>query len=256
MGTRTTSSPGTPCWVDLTTTDVEDAKRFYGAVLGWTPREAPAINYTFFEHEGATVAGMQALMDEQRERGMPPSWSMYVHTDDADATVARAAELGATVMSEPFEIPGAGRMGVIADPQGGVVLLWQPGEFPGAALVNEVGAWAWNDLQTTDPEAAAPFYEALFGWTTAEVPGSGGIYRSIAHEGRMIGGIMRAQREIAQPYWTVYFGVDDVDAALERVAAAGGRMLVAPMAVPSGRFAVALDPQGAVFCFVDGEFDD
>lgn len=256
MGRRTTYTPGTPCWVDLTTTDVEDAKRFYGAVLGWTVREAPAIDYMFFEREDAAVAGLHALMDEQREQGMPPSWSMYVHTDDAEATVARAARLGATVMSEPLAIPGAGRMGVIADPQGGVILLWEPAEFAGAALVNAVGAWAWNDLQTTDPEGAAPFYESLFGWATAEVPGSGGIYRSIAHQGRTIGGIMRAQREIAQPYWTVYFGVADVDAALERVVAEGGRTLVEPMAVPSGRFAVALDPQGAVFCLVDGEFDD
>jgi uncharacterized protein len=256
MGRRTDYTPGTPCWVDLTTTDVEAAKRFYGAVLGWTVREAPAIDYTFFENDGATVAGLQTLMDEQREQGMPPSWSMYVHTDDADATVARAAQLGATVMSEPFAIPGAGRMGVVADPQGGVILLWEPAEFAGAAMVNEVGAWAWDDLQTTDPEGAAPFYEALFGWATAEVPGSAGVYRSIAHEGRTIGGIMRAQRAIAQPYWTVYFGVADVDAALARVAAEGGRTLMEPMAVPSGRFAVAMDPQGAVFCFVDGEFDD
>jgi predicted enzyme related to lactoylglutathione lyase len=187
---------------------------------------------------------------------MPPSWSMYVRTDDADATVARAIELGATVVVAPFDIPGAGRLGALADPQGGVVLLWEPAEFAGAAVVNEVGAWAWDDLQTTDPEGAAPFYEALFGWATAEVPGSDGVYRSIAHEGRNIGGIMRAQREIAQPYWTVYFGVADVDATLERVAAEGGRVLVEPMAVPSGRFAVALDPQGAVFCLVDGEFDD
>lgn len=256
MGRRTTYTPGTPCWVDLTTTDAEDAKRFYGAVFGWTAREEAALDYTFFELDGAAAAGMQALTDEQREQGMPPSWSMYVRTDDADATVARATGLGATVVAAPFDVPGAGRMAALADPQGGVVLLWQPVEFAGAAVVNEVGAWAWDDLQTTDPEGAAPFYEALFGWTTAEVPGSDGIYRSIAHEGRNIGGIMRAQREIAQPYWTVYFGVADVDEALERSTAAGGRTLVEPMAVPSGRFAVALDPQGAVFCLVDGEFDD
>jgi predicted enzyme related to lactoylglutathione lyase len=258
MGRRTTYTPGTPCWVDLTTTDVEAAQRFYGAVFGWTVMRPtrPVGNYLFFEHEGETVAGFQPLMDAQREQGMPPSWSMYVHTEDALATVARATELGATVVVEPFEIPGAGRMSALGDPQGGVVLLWEPGEFAGAQLVNAIGAWAWNDLQAKDPEGAAPFYESLFGWTTAEVPGSDGLYRSIAHEGRNIGGIMRAQREIAQPYWTVYFGVADVDVTLERVTAEGGRTLVEPMAVPSGRFAVALDPQGAVFCLVDGEFDD
>jgi predicted enzyme related to lactoylglutathione lyase len=255
MGQRTTYPPGTPCWVDLTTTDTQDAKRFYGEVLGWTAREAPAINYTFFEHEGATVAGLHALVDDQRAQGVLPAWSMYVRTDDADATVARAAELGAAVISEGLDIPGAGRMAVLADPQGGVVLLWQPRELAGAAVVNEIGAWAWNDLQTTDPEGAAPFYEALFGWVTAEIPGSGGVYRSVALEGRTIGGIMRAQQPIAQPCWTVYFGVDDADAALARVTAAGGRTLVEPTAVPSGRFAVAQDPQGAAFCLVEGELD-
>jgi predicted enzyme related to lactoylglutathione lyase len=256
MGRRTSYTPGTPCWVDLATTDLDGAQRFYGAVLGWTAREAPAGHYSFFEREGATVAGLQPLTGEQREQGMASSWSMYVHAEDIEATVKRATDLGASIVFEPFDVPGAGRMGALADPQGGVVLLWQPADFPGAAVVNEVGAWAWNDLQTTDPEGAAPFYESLFGWATAEVPGSDGVYRSVAHEGRNIGGIMRAQGEIAQPYWTVYFGVADVDATLERVVAEGGRKLVDPIAVPSGRFAVALDPQGAVFCLVDGEFDD
>jgi predicted enzyme related to lactoylglutathione lyase len=256
MGQRTDYAPGTPCWVDLTTTDVADARRFYGEVLGWTAREAPAIDYTFFEREGAAVAGLHALADEQRAQGVAPAWSTYVRTDNADATAARAAGLGATVLGEGVDIPGAGRLAALADPQGALVLLWQPREFPGAAVVNEIGAWAWNDLQTTDPEGAAPFYEALFGWATAEVPGSGGVYRSVALEGRPIGGIMRAQQPIAQPYWTIYFGVDDADAALERVTAAGGRTLAEPMAVPSGRFAVAQDPQGAAFCVVDGQLDD
>jgi predicted enzyme related to lactoylglutathione lyase len=256
MGRRTSYTPGTPSWVDLTTTDVADAKRFYGEVFGWTVRDAPTAGYEFFEHGGATVAGLQPLMEEQRALDMPPCWSMYVCTDDAAATAARAVELGGAVVVEPLTIPEAGRTGAVADPQGGVVLLWEPGAFAGAALVNEVGAWAWNDLQTTDPEAAAPFYEALFGWTITEVPGSGGIYRSIAHEGRNIGGVMRAQGGITQPYWTVYIGVEDADTTLARIAAAGGRTMVEPMTVPGGRFAVALDPQDAVVCLVESQFDD
>jgi predicted enzyme related to lactoylglutathione lyase len=123
-------------------------------------------------------------------------------------------------------------------------------------LVNEDGAWCWNDLQTPDPAAAVPFYEQLFGWSVSEVPGTGGAYSSIAHEGRAIGGIMRATRGIAVSHWTVYFGAGDLDAALERTAAAGGRTLVEPTAVPAGRFAVATDPQGAVFCLVESDYDD
>ncbi|MCW2994504.1 MAG: Glyoxalase/bleomycin resistance protein/dioxygenase [Conexibacter sp.] len=256
MGRRTSYAAGTPSWVDLATSDVDGARRFYGAVFGWGFREAPEITYTFCEQDGAAVAGLQPLMDEALAAGAPPHWSMYVHVEDADATAARVAELGGTVVAEPFPIPGAGRMAVVADPQGGIVLLWQPAEFAGAGVVNAPGAWAWSDLQTTDPEGAAPFYAALLGWEIAEVPGSGGLYRSVSLAGRSIGGIMRAQRPIAQPYWAVYLGVADVEETLARIAAEGGRTLVEPMPVPSGRFAVAMDPQGAAFGLVDGEFAD
>jgi predicted enzyme related to lactoylglutathione lyase len=255
MGQRTTYTPGTPCWVDLTTPDVEAAAEFYGAVFGWTVREVVPDAYAYFERDGAVVGGLSPLGEEQRAAGMPPSWSMYVAVEDVDAAVARAAELGGAVVVPVLAVEGAGRMAAVADPGGGVLLLWEAGGFEGAEVVNDVGAWAWDDLQTGDPAAAAPFYEALFGWTITPIPGAEGAYSSIAHEGRNIGGVMRATREIAQPYWTVYFGVEDVDVTLALVGGAGGRTIVEPMAVPSGRFAVALDPAGAVLCLVEGEFD-
>jgi predicted enzyme related to lactoylglutathione lyase len=256
MGRRTTYAPGTPCWVDLTTPDPAAAAAFYGTVFGWTVREVMPGVYSYFERDGATVAGLSPLNDAQRAAGMPPSWSMYVRVADADEAASRARELGGTVAVAPLAIEGAGRMTAVADPQGGVVLLWEPAGFEGAEVVNGVGAWSWDDLQTPDPAAAAPFYEALFGWSAAEAPGSGGVYWILTHEGRTVGGIMRANEGISQPSWTVYVGVEDVDAALERAGSAGGRTLVEPMSVPAGRFAVALDPQGAVFCLVEGEYDD
>jgi uncharacterized protein len=247
---------GTPCWVDLTTPDVEGAIAFYGALHGWTARAAME-GYWYFEHEGAAVGGLSGLDDAQRAAGMPPAWSMYVRTDDAAATLAQAEALGGGVVLAPMEIPGTGTLAAASDPQGGVTLLWQPGPFAGAEVVNAVGAWCWNDLQTADPAAAAPYYEALFGWSVSEIPGTEGAYMSVAHEGRAIAGIMRATRAIQQPYWTAYVGVDDVDAALERATGAGGRTIVEPMAVPSGRFAVGLDPQGAVFCVLESNaYDD
>lgn len=255
MGQRTTYTPGTPCWVDLTTPDVEAAGAFYGAVFGWSVREVVPGAYSYFERDGAVVAGLAPLGEEQRAAGMPPSWSMYVSVEDVEAAAARAGELGGGTVVAPLVVEGAGRMAAVADPGGGVLLLWEPGGFAGAEVVNEAGAWAWDDLQTGDPAKAAPFYAALFGWSISAIPGAEGAYSSIAHEGRNIGGVMRATREIAQPYWTVYFGVEDVDVTLTLAAAAGGRTMVEPTAVPSGRFAVALDPAGAIVCFVEGEFD-
>lgn len=258
MGRRESYTPGTPCWVDLTTPDVEGAIAFYGALHGWTAREAaPGGRHWFFERDGAVVAGLGELGEEQRAAGVPAAWTMYVNVVDAEQSAARAEALGGRTVMPATTAAGAGSFAAVADPQGGVTLLWQPAGLVGAEVVNEVGAWCWNDLQTGDPEAAGPFYESLFGWTVTDVPGAGGVYRSVAHEGRGIAGIMRAARPIQQPYWTVYIGVEDVDAALARSADAGGRTMVEPMAVPSGRFAVGLDPQGAVFCVLESNaYDD
>ena len=254
MPRRTRYTPGTFCWVDLATPDVPAAARFYGALFGWELREAEG--YAFFLKDGAIAAGIAELQPEQAQAGMPPSWSVYVAVDDADAICARVEELGGTVQTEPYAIEGQGRMAVAADQQGAVFLLWEADGFAGAEVVNEPGAWAWNDLQTTDPDAAAAFYRALFGWEIEEVPGSGGAYASIRNDGRPIGGVMAAPPGVEAPYWATYFGVDSVGAALEHADTADGERITGPQDVPAGRFAVAADPLGAPFSVVEGQFDD
>ncbi|HEV7750760.1 MAG TPA: VOC family protein [Baekduia sp.] len=256
MPRRTSYTPSTPCWVDVFVPDTEAAKRFYGDVFGWTATPEAADGYATFQLDGATVAGLGRLSAEMAAAGRPPSWSMYVRVEDVDATVARATEIGATLATPTFDVEGVARLAPIHDPQGAILVLFEPRGFAGAEVVNEPGAWAFDDLQTPDPAAAAPFYEALFGWQIAEPPGAEGAYFSIVHQGRNIGGLMKAQRPIPQPFWTVYIGTTDADATLERVAAAGGTVLMDPTAVPAGRFAVVLDDQGATLCLVEAEFDD
>lgn len=254
MGTRDSYAPGLFCWVDLSTTDTEAAKAFYGALFGWTAQDVP--NYAFFQLDGATVAGLAELQPQAREAGMPPSWSSYVRVEDADAVCARAAELGGTVRSAPLQIGDSGRMAVLADPQGAVFLLWEPAGFAGAELVNTPGSFTWNDLQTSDPESASGFYRDLFGWEIAATEGAGGQYFTISNEGRMNGGLMRSPQEGVPPYWMTYFGVDRADGAIARAQEAGGGLLAGPMDLPAGRIAVLRDPQGAVFTVFEGEFED
>ena len=256
MGQRASYEPGNFCWVDLATTDVAAARDFYAEVFGWSDDGHPETGYTIFRKDGAAVAGLMPQSEEQARHGVGPAWTTYVCVQNADAAAARAAELGGSIGVPAFDLEATGRMAVVADPQGAVFALWQPGDFQGAELVNEVGAWAWNDVQTTDVDGAATFYRELFGWDIAEVPGSGGRYFSISHGGRTIGGVMPAPPGVDRPSWSVYFGVDSAGAALERAEAAGGQRLVAPIDVPAGRFAVASDPLGAAFAVVDGDFDE
>jgi predicted enzyme related to lactoylglutathione lyase len=254
MGTRESYANGTFCWVDLATTDTEAAKAFYGALFGWSLQEVP--QYGFFRRGDAVVAGLAELQPAQRDAGVPPSWSSYVRVEEADAVCARAEQLGGAVRAAPFEIPQAGRMAVLADPQGAVFLLREPGKFPGAELVNTPGSFTWNDLQTTDPEAAAGFYRDLFGWEIAATEGAGGAYFTIRNRGRMNGGLMRSPQEGVPPFWMAYFGVESLDGAMEQTRQAGGAVLAGPIEVPAGRFAALRDPQGAVFSVMEGEYDD
>jgi uncharacterized protein len=148
-------------------------------------------------------------------------------------------------------------MAVIQDPTDAVVSLWEPHGSIGAQFVNAPGALSLNQLNTTDPDAAARFYEGLFGWRIEEVAGGDQAYWGIYNGDRLNAGMMQLPPDApAPPHWLVYFGSDDVDADAGRIGDAGGTVLVPPTDVPGGRFLVVQDPQGAVVGLFAGRFDD
>jgi predicted enzyme related to lactoylglutathione lyase len=255
MGERTSYPVGTFSWVDLQTDDLDRAKSFYGDLLGWSYGDVPIGDgavYSMAQVQGHNVAGL----GERQDESMPPHWNCYVTVEDADASAARAAELGATLLAEPFDVFDAGRMAAFADPQGAVLSVWQPKENIGAGLVNAVGALTWNDLITPDVEASADFYRALFGWAIAEIEGSGGQYWSITNGGRLNGGIMPLPPG-GHPAWNLYFACEDTDATLAKAKELGGETVMGPMDVPNGsRFAILRDPSNAVFSVSSGPMDD
>jgi uncharacterized protein len=248
MGERTSYTPGTFCWVDLVVEDPNAAKDFYAGLFGWEYDEQPS--YSVAQLTGRAVAAIAPLP----EPSMTPHWNCYVSVEDADAAVARAEALGATVVLAAGDAGESGRLAAFQDPQGAILSVWQPGRHFGAAVVNGPGALSWNDLLTPDVEASAAFYRELFGWEIAEIPGAGGQYFSIANGDSKNGGLMPTPPG-AHPAWNLYFGVDDANAAITRAGELGGPLVMGPMAVPGGRFAILRDPQNAVFSIVDGQFD-
>jgi uncharacterized protein len=245
MGEVESYPDGTFCWVDLGAADLAGAKEFYGGLFGWEFEAGPAGEhggYTTCRLRGRDVAGLY----EQVE-GRAPGWGSYISVGDVDRVTARAAELGASVLGEPFEVPGGGRASVLADPSGAVVSLSQPGEHFGAELVNEDGTWTWNELVTPDLEAATRFYVELFGWSAADVAGA--IPRTSFTLGRLLvgGGHAPNPGEDPTPRWSVGFWVADADQTAARVQELGGRVLLPPMDVPVGRFTIVSDPAGSAF---------
>jgi len=239
-------------WYELTTPDVDAAKKFYPRFTGWGTQ--PFDNdYSMFTNGGVPIAGMFKLTDEMRQQGVPPNWLPYVETSDVDDTAAKAASLGGRVMVGPQDIPDAGRFAVIQDPQGAVFGALKPAN-PGGAWdgTAEVGRFSWHELMTTDYVKAFQFYRDLFGWekTGDEMDMGGGQYYFTYGKGeKMYGGMFNRFGDMAsmQPFWLVYIHVKDVGKAVE-AATKGGAVVHRPqMDIPGGSIAILGDPQGAGF---------
>jgi uncharacterized protein len=144
-------------------------------------------------------------------------------------------------------------MQMMQDPQGAGFYIFQPASAPQQPEADaEVGEASWHELMTIDAPAAMTFYSEIFGWQPSETMDMGpmGKYHMFNRPHGMIGGMMNKPPEMAQvpPHWMIYFRVPDVDAAVERVTANGGKVLNGPMEVPGGdRVLNAMDPQGAAF---------
>jgi uncharacterized protein len=253
MGKRESYEPGTFCWVDLTTTDAEGAKAFYGDLFGWEFRDDEIPGGVYTMRHGDVVGAI----DQQDEQ--PAHWNNYVSVTSAEETAARAKRLGARILEEPFDVAGFGRLAVFANPAGAVLCVWEPRSHIGAGRVNDVGCMGWNELQTRDSEAAGDFYGALFGWETETIEDDGRVvYTTIKNAGNQNGGFMpmAEQHGEAPSFWLPYFTVPSRDAAMEKARGLGGTVLAGPLDLPSGKIAVLGDPQGAAFAVFEGETDE
>src|SRR6266540_2164151 len=262
MSERDGYEPGVPCWVDTLQPDPDAAIAFYAGVFGWevgAPGEMPGDppgRYFVAQLHGRDVAGIGSQPADGQP--LPPSFNMYVWVDSADHAAAEAQAAGGTILVEPFDAPPAGRMAVIADPTGAPVCVWQPGIRQGAQRVNEAGAWAMSQPHTPDPEQAAAFYGAVFGWTIETFgAGEGAVtmFRLPGYVGgepeqpvsREVVAAMAAAQSGESPRWSAGFWVADVDATVQRAERLGGRAIAPPFDNPMGKTAVLADPSGVTF---------
>jgi predicted enzyme related to lactoylglutathione lyase len=271
MNERDSYPAGVPCWVDTTQPDPDAAAAFYGGLLGWdlvdrTPPGMPG-RYLVGQMRGLDVAAISSPAE-----GAPssPAWTTYVAVDSVDEAAARAAAAGGRVLLEPTDVGEAGRVALLADPEGAIFGVWQAGATIGAQLVNEPGAWNFSGVHARDLEGALAFYGAVFGWEAMPMneadgtlmllmPGYGdflearepGLRQRVAE----LGGPERFEDVVAwlgpldrdEPaHWSITFATDDADAAARRAAELGGTVLAEPFDAPWVRSTVVRDPQGAV----------
>lgn len=252
-------------WYELMTPDPAGAARFYGAVVGWTiaaERDPAAgdVDYRMIGRaDGGNAGGVLALNADMLAGGARPIWMGYLDVADVDRAVAAIEADGGAVHMPATDLP-VGRIAMVSDPQGAVFYLMKP--VPPAGMegmesdvfsVTEAQHVRWNELATSDSDAAIAFYKKHFGWRQeGEMPmGELGAYRFLQRGDVGLGAVMPLMEGYPAPVWSFYIGVDDIDRAHAAVTANGGTVTSEPMEIPGGEYAMnGIDPQGAAFGLV------
>ena len=244
---------GTPCWVDVTVADVPKAAAFYRALFSWDIESGgpETGGYCVCRKNGRIVAGLSPEFGPSGDA--LPSWTTYLAADDTDAVAAKIKAAGGQLLVEPTDVMDTGRMALAVDTAGAGFGLWQGGTTTGIGLANEPGSLSWNEHMSRDYDASKAFYRAVFGYHYQDVSEGGFRYAMFLVDGREVGGIGQYEDgtpEGAPAVWSVYFAVDDTDAAVARVSELGGSAVEPVRDSPYGRIGVVNDDQGAVFSVI------
>jgi uncharacterized protein len=256
MPTRDTAPVGAPCWVDLMTSDPDASRAFYDELFGWTSEDAGEEygGYINFSKDGLGVAGCMRNGPEMGDH--PDVWSVYLASDDAQATCDAAGAHGGKVLIPAMDVMALGRMAVVADAGQATIGVWQPGEHRGFGVLGESGTPSWFELHTRDYDPTVAFYRDVFHWDTHTVSDTADFrYTTFGEGDDQLAGIMDAAAFLPEgvpAHWSIYFGVDDTDKALARIGELGGSTVTPAEDTPYGRLATAADSTGALFKLVAG----
>jgi predicted enzyme related to lactoylglutathione lyase len=227
---------------------------FYAGVFGWTmvADDQDGPTYVVASLRGREVAGMASAAAVGADEAA--GWYTQVRVDDLDEALSRAVEAGATDVVGPVDASPAGRLGVLTDPGGARVGLWEAAAREGAQVVDEPNAWAMSVVQTPDPVRSREFYRELFGWQS-EAMGPGYLFRLPGYVGgtehqpvpRDTVAVGFPATAAAAVGWHVDFWNDDVAGLAGRVRDLGGSILSEPAEDNGFLRVVVRDPAGATF---------
>ena len=253
MQTEITMNPiasGVFCWNELASRDVKTSGEFYCALFDWESEidDCCGIPYTLFKKDGHPVGGMMP-MDENWPADIPSYWGCYVAVDDVDATAEKVTGIGGEVCCGPQDVGTEGRFAAIVDPTGANINI-----FKGGDGMNPWGhgSFCWNELLTTDMDAAETFYTSLFGWTSEASHTSEEPYSVFKCGEEWVGGMMNMHWK-GNPAWLCYVSVADVDATTSKAIELGATICCEPADIPGiGRFSVFTDPVGSTIAVFTG----
>ncbi|WP_374928191.1 VOC family protein [Kytococcus sedentarius] len=246
--------PGTPIWRDFWTSDPEGTAEFFrtlfskdvepGLIALDVPEGNPEMGgYTTAQLGGRHVFGIGPAMP-----GGGDVAAVFLATDDADATHAKALELGATEKIGPTTVEGHGRFSAVTDPTGALVAFYESHGMLGYGAVDELGFPCWQDLLTPDVAAAEAFYGELFGLTFDHQMAPYSVAQ-LGQDGLFGFGPLEAGEEAL---WVQYALVPRLEPVLAKAKELGAGQVGEVMELGFGRSAHLTTPAGAAFGLFEG----
>ncbi|MFR9728763.1 VOC family protein [Saccharopolyspora sp. MS10] len=246
---------GMPCWIELATTDVEEACAFYADLFGWeyeTHHAGEPGEHVVASRDGFPVASIR------RSASGNSVWRLFLATQDVDETIEQAESEGAELVVPASDVPGLGRKGVLVGPSDAEFGLLSPAES-WQFDVGLPGTLMWAELVTIKAQTADNFFQRLFGYTAEQFGAENRSNYSVWYLGdeSVLARVSMIRDYITpdtRPHWLLYLGADareGIDELVHRAIAAGARVRVDPYGSSIGRVAVLRDPTGARFAVVD-----
>lgn len=254
------SSIGTFAWIVLSTSDPAGASAFYKRTLGWQELETPGT--TVMMKSGIPVAAVLDYRQNDYIQKEPVNWLPFVRVENIERSIARILELGGSLLV-PIRNVHFGKGAAVRGVTGEAIGLWETPIIPGGEpIIMDPGVCGWFELVTRDPEKAAAFYRAVFGWRIADEAG----YTFIGNDSGQFGGVVklagdwedhaflaaigraRGEKLSVPPHWMLFFAVEDCETFTDEAEELGAQVTGRPESLHTlGTFAVLRDPQGVYF---------
>jgi predicted enzyme related to lactoylglutathione lyase len=244
---------------DIAVPEHEREVRFYSRVL--STGDEPLWRDDLMNNLGIPVIGLGPRTPEYAD--LPLQWMPHMQVADVAASVARAAELGGSVLMHAHDDDGASQWAVLLDPNGaafGIIPVVPAEAIPPADAAARAGRIAWLDLTVPDAKATRDFYREVIGWSVqdVEMEDAGERYADYAmlgSAGAPAAGVCSARGVNLglPPVWMLYLPVGDLAESLRRVEAEGGTVVKAVHGEDGQpAYAAVRDPVGAHFALTPG----
>jgi hypothetical protein len=250
-------STGTPCWIDLATSNEQSAQRFYRGLFGWSYQvhHDPTTRnqrYSVASTKGASASGLY-----QSRSGNQLGWIVQLAVTNAGSAAHRVEQLGGKVTLKPVSVPQRGSIFYAVEPTGTPLAFWQP-IHPWVFEKHKPNTFTGADLNTHNGALADYFFSQLLHYQSHQLGDGQGIdYTQWCLDGEPVlyRYVMGTEyRPTTPPHWMIYFSVEPaegVESMARRAIQLGGSVVVDPYDTLWGRICVLADAEGFTFSVID-----